>query len=308
MKVLFITEQHHGSKEFGDNIATPILIGSYECTQYGSYENIFLDNGYITPQQLTQQLLDKEYDIACLVYTHGQMLSIEQIRSIVDSGKKLCVVWFDAILFHPYGSGEGSWGKYAELCPQILLDYPRSRVNIDNVLCLETPKDTRIYNNIDNTEDYDVSFVGCVNSRSSRVEYITYLLDNGISIMCGGGLGVNRSNLSLQDYVNIIKRSKISLNITGLVTNGDIIPRRGRIFEITACGKFLLSDFPEAIDGWFVDGSEYVSFTKEDLLYKVYQYLESDDRLKIADNGYNRYINNYSPKHSWKKIFDICKI
>lgn len=309
MHILFLTEQYHYSPEFGQNMAITKLINSYECTRYGTYENVFLcSNGGMNSKQVTQTLLDKDYDLACLSFNYGQVPSMEDMEILVKNNKKLVIFWYESVLFEHYGENQPEdrkWWKYAKYYPQILLDYPAFGEIMPNVLCLESPEDTRVFNKDGCCEVYDVGFCGCLYSRPERRKCVEYLQSHGINVIAAGGLGPGRSNLSIPEYANIIKRSKICLNFN--IGHG-LLQRKGRPFEIAACGKLILSDFNTVMNGWFVEDKEYVGFTPENLVYKIYHYLESSDRDIIANNAYERYIKEYSPIHTWKKIFDIARI
>ena len=88
-----------------------------------------------------------------------------------------------------------------------------------------------------------------------------------------------------REFPKACKCSKINLNITlRSITTG--IPLRA--MDILGCGGFLLSNYQEELEEYFVSGRDYVFFESEKDLYdKVKYYLAHDDeRRTIADNGH----------------------
>ena len=80
-----------------------------------------------------------------------------------------------------------------------------------------------------------------------------------------------------------------------------------RIFEILACGCFLLTNKikNEGLYQLYEEGKHFITYTSdEDLLSKVEHYLNNEEeRNRIAQQGYQWTIDNYSYLQSVKKMF-----
>lgn len=85
----------------------------------------------------------------------------------------------------------------------------------------------------------------------------------------------------------IFQLSKINLNITSkpIMTGLSL-----RVWDVMGSGGFLLSNYQEEIEDYFVIGEDLEVFSsEEELVEKVGYYLEHDDiREKIARNGYEK--------------------
>lgn len=116
-----------------------------------------------------------------------------------------------------------------------------------------------------------------------------------------------RGRVETEDIQNIYKKSKIVINADisreVLGTGVNLRP-----FEATAAGAMLLNrDDRKDIFNLFEDGKEFVSFSGvDDIRQKVEYYLNhEDERLKIAEAGFNR----AQKDHSYiKRIGEIIKI
>jgi hypothetical protein len=159
--------------------------------------------------------------------------------------------------------------------------------------------DPTLYRKHELPKDIDVSFVGGL-YRANRAEYVNYLESNGINIIVAGYGNLGQS-LTPQEMNELICRSKIHLNFTGVVSDDKAIHARikqckGRNIEIPFLGTFMLSEYAPGLETLFVDGSEYIFFrTKEELLEKVRYYLLHDaEREAIAAQGHRRATINYT--------------
>ncbi|MCX7909759.1 MAG: glycosyltransferase [Ignavibacteria bacterium] len=188
--------------------------------------------------------------------------------------------------------------------------------------------------------NYDVSFIG--QKHSNRGKYISFLRKKGLDVKCWGK-GWEQGRINFDEMLNIFRSSKINLNFSNssagfqlqsiakiLLTrridnrirfhplwkipyNLVSIYRRltrkqikGRVFEITGSGGFLLTQNAENLSEYFVDGKEIAVFENEkDLLEKINFYLSKEDlRCEIAYNGYKRALNEHTYEKRFKEIFD----
>lgn len=105
------------------------------------------------------------------------------------------------------------------------------------------------------------------------------------------------------DAPYIFRFSNINLNIT-LRSIKSGIPLRA--FDIMGAGGFLLSSFTSDFLKYFVPGEDFVFYESiDDLLQKCDYYLtHTEERIKIAENGYNKICNEHTFDHRVQQI--IC--
>ena len=171
-----------------------------------------------------------------------------------------------------------------------------------NAIHVISGSNKEIYKKIKTEKLYSVTFVG--RKFSNREDYINEILCNDIQIKVFGE-GWNNF-ISKKEMIKVFNSSKINLNFTSTYSNLDIKQIKARIFEITMCGGFLLTEYVEDLEKYFEIGKEIDCFhTKEEAVEKIKYYLKNDDiRKKIAANGWERAQND----HSWgKRFFEIFK-
>ena len=165
-------------------------------------------------------------------------------------------------------------------------------------------------------KDLDVTFIGNLNI-GKRKNYISFLKNNNINVH---DFGLNTTNgiIDEEEMVNIINRSKIVLNFTGLQNFKKMppgIPRirsrirqsKGRPIETVLCGAFLLTEYSPGIQYMYDTESQVAVFsTQHELLKKIKYYLENESiREKMALNAYNYSLENYELKNGLHKIFKV---
>ena len=104
----------------------------------------------------------------------------------------------------------------------------------------------------------------------------------------------------------IYRDSRINLNITSkTIVSG--IPKR--VFDILNCGGFCLTNYQPEIAELFVDGRELVMYTDmDDLLEKVEYYLaHEEERVRIAEAGYQKVISQYLLENRLSEMIQITK-
>lgn len=328
MKVLFITEKYVDQPQFGPTNNLVNLIGSYVNSGLGTFEHLYIstDFGDISSiQRLDIELTTRDFDIAVVSIYPPISPSIWVTKLL---GKRLVICWWDTVytttsqilpinnphdcfrmfLINPYENRSYPYlhtlEEYSKYCTNIVFDYGCGKIQ-DNIFGLPVPQDQTIYKK-SNDKKIDVSFVGSI-ERQGRREILERISDNNINIYVSGGRGHNKSNLSFEDYGRIISESKICLNIQ----LGSRVPqRKGRTFEISACGTFMLANYPEVFTGtegsFFEEGIHYDSFDEDNVVEKIKFWLENDsERERIAENMYNLHQNKYSPVPWWENIFNI---
>ncbi len=170
-------------------------------------------------------------------------------------------------------------------------------------------------------KDIDVSFVGSV-SKSTRQGYLDYLIKNGIDVEIYGP-DAKGGFLSLENMVRTFQRSKINLNLTGMVQMNwlrridpmiqRIQQHKGKAIEVALTKSFVLSEYSPPLVKMFEPQKEIgIFYSKEELLEKVRYYLENDsERDEMASKAYERALKEYESDVYLQKIFtwlnDILK-
>ena len=156
------------------------------------------------------------------------------------------------------------------------------------------------------SKPYDVSFVG---SRyiADREDMVKMLRDNGISITTFGK-GWPNGYINHNEMINIFFNSKINLCFTKAYS-GTRSQIKGKIFDITMCGGFLLCEYVEGIDDFFVIGSEIECFNNySEAIEKIIYFLHHEEERKaIACAGQLRAKNNLAQSKLIKNIFLIIE-
>ena len=104
----------------------------------------------------------------------------------------------------------------------------------------------------------------------------------------------------------IFKGSRINLNISlKIIRTG--IPLR--VFDVLACGGFLLTNFQAEMPEYFTLGEDFAVYESvEDLYEKTDFYLRHDtERERIARHGFETVSNNYTFRHQLEKILHEIK-
>ncbi|MFT5725082.1 MAG: spore maturation protein CgeB [Bacteroidia bacterium] len=167
------------------------------------------------------------------------------------------------------------------------------------------------------TEEYqyyasDILFIGAFEKH--RVDYLNYLANAGYSIKVFGW-GIKGSNklkhpnitnmnqhLYGDDFCKAIISAKISLNF---LRKANRDTETTRTVEIPACGGFMLSERSVEQQNMFEEKYEAEYFdSKEEMLSKTKYYLtNSEERLAIAKQGYNKTrSSNFSYNAQLKQI------
>ena len=179
----------------------------------------------------------------------------------------------------------------------------------------------RMYPRLEVKKIWPVSFVG--QTHSNRRRMVAELKRRSIEVETWGR-GWRNGVISFGKMVKIFNQSKINLNFTDTSFSfqlGRFLPwffqpidiersvpttiLNGRMFEVPACGGFLLTQPTENLEKYFEIGKELVTFADfEDLVDKVRYYLEHDsDREKIAQAGYKRAQTDHTYKKRFTEIF-----
>lgn len=115
-------------------------------------------------------------------------------------------------------------------------------------------------------------------------------------------------NKGYADYFNVMpkvfKASKININITSRTIKSGI-PLR--VFDVLGAGGFLITNYQSEIPDHFEMGKDLVCYeNEEDLIAKIQYYLQhEDERVQIANNGYQKVKKYHNYKRKLEEIFRI---
>lgn len=153
----------------------------------------------------------------------------------------------------------------------------------------------------------DVSFIGDTSNKMERRRYIDHMAERGMPVEVFG-TGSGNGQVTLERMVEIFNSTKINLNFTGISLKNAIRREpninlrlrqiKGRLSEIALCGGFVLTEYVPGIEEVFEVDNEIVTFdSREELFDKASYYLKNDaERERIANNGYERALKEYSLK------------
>lgn len=153
-------------------------------------------------------------------------------------------------------------------------------------------------------KDFEVSFVGDLEHKIERQEYIDHIQGSGIGVETFG-TGSRNGQLSLSGMVDVFNRTKINLNFTKIsirnafrrepMINFRLRQVKGRMAEIALCGGFVLTEYVPGLEEVFVIGTEVVVFdSKQDLVDKIKYFLKNEkERIEISEAGHRRAVRDY---------------
>ncbi len=217
-------------------------------------------------------------------------------------------------------------------------------IGYKNVIQLPWACNTFLYHPVEPVKSFDLTFIG--QAHASRKQYVSALQKAHLPIQCFGK-GWDGGFLEQDDMVRLFSESRINLNFTAsagskilrsiakvFVTRGSddhifldhpsrwkdnlrgVLGRRrrqikGRNFEIPGCGGFLLTEYVEGLEDYYVIGKEIAVFHHVDeLVDLVRYYLDHDEeRKQIARAGYERTLRDHTYQKRFEQIFaEVSKI
>lgn len=185
----------------------------------------------------------------------------------------------------------------------ISIDNPRkddgSRLDQSEILYLWTPQSQNLY--YPDEQDIDVSFIGSSRYQERKI-YLSYISEKIPDFYLGGGQ--RETAFSPEKYASLIRRSKIGVNFSRNPMGIGYQQTKGRVFEIIGSKSLLIEEVNCSVRDFLEPGKDYIEFfNAEDLVDKIKYYrYNTEERIKIAESGYNKFINNYTGKHFWNKI------
>ena len=216
---------------------------------------------------------------------------------------------------HPnkIGKHEYSSYDYVYIASIYWSKHVRKVVKKDNISYLLQCTDPEIFKPIDIKEDIDILFVG--NSRNVFRKIIKDLLPVKYTVYIFGSLwekfidskyikGKNIPNEKLFIYYN---KAKIILN-----DHWDDMREKGfisnRIFDVSACRKFIITDNVKDINEIFGDSIVSYDGTRNNLLFLIDKYINNNElREEKAKQAYKIVLTFHTFEHRVKEINNMLK-
>jgi len=255
-----------------------------------------------TERYIETFIAEKKIDIVLSSpFATNHELSIDFYASLKNRAKVVFWMFDDAQYFDSYSK------YYCQTADAVitfdhLSVFAYRKLGIPAILFFPTYDKTKYYP-VETDKDIDVCFRGDC-TKSDRLEYINFLLGNGIKVEAFGK-GSKNGFIELDMFLKLCSRSKINLNFTKLdklswIDNDEPLVNRirsskGRPFEIAFTKSFCLSEYSPDLEIFFEIGKEIDVFhNKEELLEKIRYYLQRHEkRAEMAANAYKKAIENY---------------
>ncbi len=313
-----------------------------ECEFFGMDEKILEVGRGVVDAELIKTVEETKPDLLfCFLYT--DQIKVKTIEYITKNTKTKTFNWFaDDHWRLPIYSR--FWAPAFTLVSttdsKALAKY--HALGIKNVIKTQWAANTHIYKPQDPASDsckYQITFVGA--NYGNRSEYINSMKSHGLPAE-GYGNKWPAGRVSQEQMLEIFSFSKINLNFTETpyMTGKDRLKifaklfvkkqaegyslnihrftdnfksalgtqRRqikARVFEVPACGGFLMTGQADNVEEYFVPGKEAVIFRdSEDLAEKCRYYLEhEEERRAIAKAGYERTVKEHTYEKRFTEIF-----
>jgi len=257
-----------------------------------------------TEKHIKNSISKKKIDIIISSpFAANYQLSVEFYASLKNKTKIVFWMWDDEAYFDSHSK------YYCQIADAVITDYfsvfAYQKLNIP-AICFSTTHPQYIYFPVETTKDIDVCFIGSFNQHD-RVEYVNFLIDNGINVETFGE-GSKNGFLKWNKFSSILSRSKIVLNFNKLshllwMNNDEPLLNRvrqsgGHWCESALTKTFCLAEYTPNIHIFAEIGKEVDIFhDKNELIKKVKYYLSHpDERERIAQNAYKKAINTFLPQ------------
>jgi glycosyltransferase involved in cell wall biosynthesis len=318
-KVLTVEEQRFRPNEWGmpgfeeRHIKSPLInskvTNSVESFYFSEYGNIDLE--------LYNYCLQNKPDLLLLTVQFKKVSKSLPSEIIINKIAKelnipIVMFWFDLHSLEIFWLFE-KYSIYATLNVILGSSYiSHNPINLDcNYVYAGLTFNEELFDIQDIQQDIDIGFYGTLHPE--RDIYVKVLEREGYKVLTAGGILLNgaRSNVDSKgnplwipynDYINLMRRTKIILNFSHLY--GECHQVRGRVFETLWCNSFLLEEDNPVTSEYFTPYEDYIPFTDiEDLICKVNAYLFSGaDRDRIRYHGRSTIEKHYNSKRFWGEL------
>ena len=312
--ILFVCEKwaecdpQHGLSNAHSN-----FIGSFRASGMGKYDCFFFDEhawqtGTACDDALVQTCAEAHPDLVFVTPVRGSDLNPKPetlARLRTQTGARIAVLNGDTFDEDGVRWCEG----FADAADRIIVQdcyslYPSRASDPAKYLATWTPQDPSLFHRGTEDRSIAVSFLGSVARYPDRKRALGLLAAAGITVRHGGGQA--EGVLSVDEYAETMRRSKIVLNFARPVFDHPVAQCKGRVIEATLSGALLIEQANPETQRWLTPGVHYVTFDGErDLVTKVRYFLEHDEeRARIASSGTTHAESCLSAEAYWRRVLD----
>lgn len=272
----------------------------------------FYKNGIRNTEKYVENLISNK-NIGIVIsspFATDYQLSVEFYFYLKNRTKLVFWMWDDEAYFDSYSK------YYCQVADAVIsCDYfsvfAYEKFCIPSIFFPPT-QSKNIYYPVETVKDIDVCFIGGCN-QNDRMEYINFLIDNGINIETFGK-GSKNGFVEWSKFSRILSKSKIVLyfnkldKLDGINKDEPLLNRvrqaGGHYCESALTKSFCLIEYTPSLSSIADIGKEVdVFYNKYELLEKIKYYLANPEKRKqMAENSYNRVINNYIPEITIPKV------
>lgn len=136
------------------------------------------------------------------------------------------------------------------------------------------------------------------------IKYDVKIYGDNISSYLPKGSRIHPYVPYFEELPKVYNSTAINLNISRTQLRSAV---NQRVFDVPACRAFLLTDYSEELEDYFVPGKEIVYYRDKDELDKLVRfYLDNPHiRAKIAEAGYERAVSEHNYTERMKRVIDI---
>lgn len=275
-------------------------------------------------QRANQKLLMvvREYKPDVFLALKGELILPETIRTIRKKYKMPAILWFgdDPHLFHTISSRIAPAYDFVFTSSADAIKW-YNELGVEKVEWIGFACDPELHRSVTLKDEEKKKYggdIGFVGTYYKEREILATFADMDIRIYGPGWTtadnfkekfsGIYGGNgLFLEEMVKFYNSRKIILNIhPGQQKHGGL-KATFRVFEVTGCGAFLITDQPKGIEELFEIGKEIVCYNSIDELRELINYYLQNpkEREEIALRGQKRAYRDHTFEHRMKQILSV---
>ena len=173
-------------------------------------------------------------------------------------------------------------------------------IGYQNIIGIPWFCNEHLYSDISLVKKFDIVMVSrYLNTQRQIYKSLITKLDSNKNVY---GLGV-----SFEEMIILMKRSKITLNLSG--DSGGTTQIKLRMFEAPACNSLLLSEYTKGIEEFWDINKEIICFDSQAEFESKAQWLLANDdkRAKVSQCAHERFLRQYTSKIVLKQILEKLK-
>ncbi len=143
-----------------------------------------------------------------------------------------------------------------------------------------------------------------INTLRPLIKYNVKIYGDNLSSYLPEGSIIYPSVPYFEELPKVYNSTAINLNISRTQLRSAV---NQRVFDVPACRAFLLTDYSEELEDYFVIGKEVGCYRDSDELDKLVRfYIDNPHvRAKIAEAGYERAVSEHNYAERMKRVIDI---